>query len=89
MEFAHNHVVNRSTRYSPFQVVYFKVPRGSLDLIPFPSKTRGYGKAEEFVEGLQEVHKQVYENLVQATTKYKSSADKKRRHVEFEMCNFI
>ena len=35
--------------------------------------------------GLQEVHKGVYDNLVQATTKYKSSADKKCRHVEFEV----
>ena len=48
-----------------------------------------HGKAEEFVEGLQEVHKWVYKNLVQATAKYKSSADKKRRHMEFEVGDLV
>ena len=55
-EFAHNHAVNRSTGFSPFQVVYSIVPHGPLDLIPLPSKTRVHGKAKKFVEGLQEVH---------------------------------
>ena len=51
-EFSHNHVVSRSTGFSPFQVVYSIVPRGPLDLIPLPSRTRVHGKAEEFVWGL-------------------------------------
>ncbi|KAB5524319.1 hypothetical protein DKX38_022068 [Salix brachista] len=29
-----------------------------IDLIPLPSKTRVHGKAEDFVQGLQEIHKQ-------------------------------
>ena len=49
--------MNRSIGFSPFQMVYSIVPRGPLDLIPLPSKTRVHGKAEEFVGGLQEVHK--------------------------------
>ncbi|KAI9180880.1 hypothetical protein LWI28_008982 [Acer negundo] len=57
-EFAHNHAVNRSTGFSPFQVVYSLVPRSPIDLIPLPSKTRVHGKAEDFVQGLHEVHKQ-------------------------------
>ncbi|KAK9105428.1 hypothetical protein Scep_022272 [Stephania cephalantha] len=44
-EFAHNHAVNRSTGFSPFQVVYSVLPRGPLDLLPVPSKTRWHGKA--------------------------------------------
>ena len=88
-EFAHNHVVSQSTGFSPFQVVYSIVPCGALDLILLPNKTRVHGKAEEFVEGLQEDHRLVYENLVQATAKYKSNANKKHRHVEFEMGDFV
>ena len=64
VEFAHNHTMSRSTRFSPFQVVYSIVPRRPLDLIPLPSKTRVHGKAEEFIGGLQEIHKQVHNNLV-------------------------
>ncbi|KAH7557291.1 hypothetical protein JRO89_XS11G0106700 [Xanthoceras sorbifolium] len=88
-EFAHNHAVNRSTGFSPFQVVYSVVPRGPLDLLPLPSKTRVHGKAERFVQQLQDTHKQVYDNLVKNTSKYKLVADKKRRNVEFEVGDFV
>ena len=88
-KFAHNHVVSRSTRFSPFQVVYSIVPRGPLNLIPLPSRTRAHGKDEECVGGLQEIHKQVHDNLVQAATKYKSSADKRCLHVEFEVGDYV
>ena len=88
-EFAHNHVVSQSTWFSTFQVVYSIVPHGPLDLIPLPSKTQVHGKDEEFVGGLQEIHKQVHHNLIQPATKYKSSADKKHRHVEFEVGDFV
>ncbi|KAI9174834.1 hypothetical protein LWI28_023368 [Acer negundo] len=88
-EFAHNHAVNRSTGFSPFQVVYSLVPRSPIDLILLPSKTRVHGKAEDFVQGLHEVHKQVQENLLQSVEKYKLAADKKRRHLEFDVGDFV
>ena len=75
--------------FSPFQVVYSIVPRGSLDLIPLPSKTRVHGKAEQFVGGIPVIHKQVNDNLVQAAAKYKSSTNKERRHMEFEVGDFV
>ena len=65
------------------------MPHGPLDLLPLPSKIRVHGKVEEFVKGLQEVHKRIYENLVHATAKYKSSAKEKYLHVEFEVGNFV
>ena len=77
-EFAHNHAVNRSTRFSPFTTVYSVVPQGPLDLIPLPDKTRIHGKAATLVNGLQEVHQAVHDNLLKATSKYKQAADKKR-----------
>ncbi|PKI55817.1 hypothetical protein CRG98_023782 [Punica granatum] len=39
-EFTHNHAVNRSTDFSPFQVVYTAVPKGPLDLIPLPNRSK-------------------------------------------------
>ena len=88
-EFAHNHTVSRSTGFSHFQVVYSIVPCGPLDLIPLPSRTRVHGKAEEFVGGLQEIHKQVHDNLVQVVAKCKSHTNKKHHHVEFEVGDFV
>ncbi|KAK4855125.1 hypothetical protein QYF36_004243 [Acer negundo] len=58
VEFAHNHAINRSSGFSPFQVVYTLVPRNPLDLLPLPSRTMVHGKAEDFVHGLQEIHQQ-------------------------------
>ncbi|PKI60289.1 hypothetical protein CRG98_019344 [Punica granatum] len=88
-EFAHNYAVNRSTGFSPFQVVYSVTPRGPLDLLPVPDKTRVHGKAADFVHGLQEIHETVHNNLKNAAMKYKAVVDRRRRHVEFEVGDFI
>ncbi|KAI9191530.1 hypothetical protein LWI28_009631 [Acer negundo] len=88
-EFAHNHAINRSSGFILFQVVYFLVPRRPLDLLPLPNKTRIHGKAEDFVQGLRGVHQQVQENLSQSSEKYKLAADKKRRHLEFKVVDFV
>ena len=88
-EFAHNHAVNRSTGFSPFQVVYSAQPRGPLDLMSLPISGSVPKKVQDFVEGLHEVHKAVHDNLVRANSKYKQDADQKRRHVDFEVGDFV
>ncbi|KAH7548598.1 hypothetical protein JRO89_XS14G0177200 [Xanthoceras sorbifolium] len=51
-EFAHNHAKNRSTNFSPFQVIYGYVPQCPFDLTPLPDRTRIHGKAAKFIENL-------------------------------------
>ncbi|XP_039119660.1 uncharacterized protein LOC120255960 [Dioscorea cayenensis subsp. rotundata] len=67
-EFAYNHATNRSTGFSPFQVVYSAIPRGSLNLIPLLAKTRIHGKAADFVTSLQNIHKTALDNLNASNT---------------------
>jgi len=55
-EFAHNHAVNRSTKFSPFEIVYGFLPRCPLDLANLPSNTKVNHKAEDFVTQLQDIH---------------------------------
>ncbi|PKI57325.1 hypothetical protein CRG98_022270, partial [Punica granatum] len=88
-EFAHNHAVNRSTGFSAFQVVYFVTPKGPLDLLPVPDKTRVHGKAIDFIHRLQEIHEAVHNNLEKAARKYKTVADRRRRHLDFEVGDFV
>nr|GFA83176.1 putative reverse transcriptase domain-containing protein [Tanacetum cinerariifolium]GFA83202.1 putative reverse transcriptase domain-containing protein [Tanacetum cinerariifolium] len=88
-EFAHNHAVNRSTGFSPFQVVYSAQPCGPLDLMSLPFFGFVPKKFQDFVEGSREVHKAVHDNLFRANFKYKQDADQKRRHVDFEAGNFV
>lgn len=85
VEFAHNHAKNRSTGFSPFQVVYGCVPRCPLDLTTLPDHTRIHGKAADFVGDLQRIHKITYDHLVASTAKYKTAADRHRRHVKFNV----
>lgn len=83
-EFAHNHALNRSLGFSPFQVVYGVVPRCPLDLAALPDKTRLHGEAVDFITELQQVHKMAHDNLSSSTARYKRDADKKRRELIFE-----
>ena len=69
--------------------MYSVQPRGPLDLMVLPSKTRVHGKARDFVTGLQDVHRAVFENLNSANSKYKQKADHKCRHLEFEVSDFV
>ncbi|PKI52273.1 hypothetical protein CRG98_027338, partial [Punica granatum] len=72
-----------------YSVVYFVTPQGPLDLLPVPDKTGVHGKAADFVHGLQEIHKAVQNNLQNAAMQYKAVADRRRRHVEFEVGDFV
>ena len=54
-----------------------------------PDKTRIHGKAADFVHSLQEVHQTVHANLEKAAEKYKDFADRKRRHVEFDVGDYV
>nr|KAJ0218875.1 hypothetical protein LSAT_V11C300120620 [Lactuca sativa] len=88
-EFAHNHAINRSTGYSPFQVVYSVQPWGPLDLMSLPVSRVVPKKVQDFVVGLHDVHRAVHDNLVRANSKDKQDADKKRRQVDFEVGEFV
>jgi len=83
-EFAHNHAVNRSTGFSPFQVVYSNLPKGPLELSIVPQPKKIVKQASDFVSELQNCHKVVQERLVKANEKYKRAADLKRRSVDFK-----
>nr|GEX55155.1 putative reverse transcriptase domain-containing protein [Tanacetum cinerariifolium] len=88
-KFAHNHAVNRSTGFSPFQPIYFTQPCGPLDLMSLPVCGSVPKKLQDFVEGLHEVHKDVRDNLVRANSKHKQHAYQKRRQVDFEAGDFV
>ncbi|GKB01755.1 putative nucleotidyltransferase, ribonuclease H [Tanacetum coccineum] len=88
-EFDHNHVVNRNTGCSPFQVVYSAQPCSPLDLMTPHVSSSVNKKVQDFVAGLHNVHKAIHENLVRANSMYKQDADHKRRHVDFEEGDFV
>lgn len=88
-EFAHNHAVNRSSGFSPFQVVYGLIPRGPLDLSVAPDRTRFHGCACDAVEEFHSIHQQVRDNLEAAASKYKAKVDLHRRDVQFNVGDLV
>ena len=88
-EFAHNHAVNRSSGFSPFQTVYGFAPRCPLDLIPVLDPSRMHSRAVDFVSSIQEVHKTVLRNLEESSSKYKAAADRKRRELIFNSRDLV
>ena len=88
-EFAYNRSTNRSTGLSPFTIIYGSNPRAPLDLAPIPNMTRTNTTAEDLMIQIQEGHKLTIQKLQESTAKYKASADKKRRAIEFEEGDFV
>ena len=87
-EFTFNHLVNRSMGLCPFPIVY-GIPWAPIDLAPVPDLKRVHGKAEDFIEQLQQIYKSTQQKLINITAKYKAKADQKRRFVEFNVGDFI
>ena len=88
-EFAYNHSVNRSTGFSPFVITYDYDPRAQLDLAPIPDLKHVNVKAEDLIAQIQEIHIATAKHLQETFAKYKQTADKKRRVVEFEIGDFV
>ena len=87
-EFAHNHAVNMSTGFSPFQVIYGIIPRTPTDLSLLPDHTRVHGEASAFVESITDIHDQTLSNLT-ASTSHKAAADTHRRHLVFNVGDLV
>jgi hypothetical protein len=85
VEFEFNSSVNRSTGYSPFQVLYGFNPRGPLDLLPIEGPNTGTTKVEQRLENLLDIHTHVRQNLETSYAKYKQQADASRVEVNFDV----
>ena len=84
VEFAHNKAVNRSTGFSPFQIVYTYEPKVPLDLARVPRPKETVKRAVDYANEVSECHKVVHERLLKANEKYKQVADGRRRHIQFQ-----
>jgi hypothetical protein len=88
-EFTLNHVVNQSISFSPFQIVYVVLPRGSLHSLLLPEHTKVHGNAVELVTSLQKVHETVHQHLEIANQMYKFVVDKRSCNIELQEGNLV
>lgn len=88
-EFAYNRTTNRTTGFSPFQIIYGQNPSGVLDLAPIPRVGCFSLKADEMAEHLRGIHEQVKLAIHENNTKYKARVDSHRRQVLFDVGDFV
>lgn len=79
---------NRSTKKTPFEIVYTSAPKRTLDLIRLPPANNNY-EAEKFAECVQHIHNEVQKNLEAANSQYKSAAYKHRRKKIFQTGDLV
>ena len=75
IEFAFNSMPNRSSKKTPFEVVYTSVPRHTMDLIRLPLSHDVNPNTEEFAEPIQQIYQQVKKNLEKVNLCYKTASD--------------
>jgi Integrase core domain len=89
VEFEFNSSDNRSTSFSPFQVLYGFNPKGPLDLLPIQGPGESTKKVEQRLTELQVIHAQVRENLEASYARYKQQADASRVEVSFDVGDLV
>ena len=69
-EFVYNKAINRTTRISPFKVVYDIWPIGPLDLVPRPLDKKPSAEASQRVEEIKKMHERVRDRIEKINTTY-------------------
>ncbi|XP_021759479.1 uncharacterized protein LOC110724369 [Chenopodium quinoa] len=81
-EFAYNRTPSKTTKYSPFEVVYGVNPYVPIDYISLPKDKFVHGIAKEHIEFMIDVHKEVRKNIEKANESYKKQANKNLRNMK-------
>ena len=86
-EFAYNSMTNRSTKRSPFSIVYTMPPNHVVDLVELPySKSR---TAEDLAHSITKMFEEVTANLQDANAKYKSETNQHRHLKRFSKGDLV
>ena len=88
-EFSFNRTPNRTIGFCPFEVVYGRVPNGVLELAHIPFTGKKSKKVDELINDMGLLHKLVQQRIHESNAKYKAAADHHRRHVVFEVGDFV
>ena len=76
-EFAYNRAPSRTTKYSPFEVVYGINPYVPIDYVSLPKNKLVHGIAKEHIQFMIAIHKEVRAQIEKANKHYKEQADQR------------
>jgi hypothetical protein len=89
VKFAYNDSLNRSIGKIPFQIVYGMQPSGVSELKDSEQVEFRSASAEDFAEGMKEIHSRIREWLQNSSQEYKRREDRHRRELQFEVGDLI
>uniref|UniRef100_A0A0D3CGC0 Integrase catalytic domain-containing protein n=1 Tax=Brassica oleracea var. oleracea TaxID=109376 RepID=A0A0D3CGC0_BRAOL len=84
VEFAYNHSLHSSSKFSPFKVVYSFNPLSPLDLLPLPLSERVSTDGKRKADTIKKLHETVCANIEAKTEVYTRKANRKKKKVIFE-----
>jgi hypothetical protein len=84
IEFAYNRSLHSTTKMCPFEIVYYLLPRASIDLMPLSSSKQLNFDAKQRADLMLKMHETTKENIEHMNAKYKISGDKGKKQLEFE-----
>jgi hypothetical protein len=85
IEFSYNRSLNSTSKMCPFQIVYGFVPRALIDFLPLPSSVQNNLDATQRAELILKLHATTKDNIECMNVKYKTTGDRGRKHVAFEV----
>ena len=76
IEFAYNRSLHSTTKMCPFEIVYGRLPRAPIDLMPLPSSEKVNFDAKQHAELMLKLHETTKENIERLNVTYKLVGDK-------------
>jgi len=86
---SYNNMINRSTRKSPFVVVYGRTLKVTVDLTTLTKLPEASVAAKHLAERVKSTQEEVHQNLEESYAKYKTAADKGWRSKIFREGNLV
>jgi len=83
-EFAFNRAPSKTTRLSPFQVVYGCNPKTPLDLTPLPIPTKNSWDAEKRAKEIKDLQTQVRERIEKVNSQVMQQVNKHKKGIHFQ-----
>ena len=83
-KFTYNHMKNQTAGNSPFEVVYTKLPKLTIDITNIPFNVDLSSEVENMAERTAKLHKDVTNQIEKMNEEYKKQADKHRRFKELK-----